>query len=266
MSKNKNLANIKYYFPTTKKLKEIPDEILQKIREEKMNNYLGYWTDEDFFKDFIIRLGKNKSKIEIITENKKNKISDLIIDYTKKFNQLLKFRDTPIVFFVFPWFPTKKLSKEMGGISAYAMYHGVIHLYIDLEKFSKKSLEETLAHELNHLKYYENFESMFSLTIQDQLVLEGLAECFRDDIIGGKSAPWTRNLNKKELEKAIIDLQPYLDKVDWNLHNEIFYGSKKWKRWTGYSVGYYLVKKHLKHFKKTNWQNVMQIKSGEYLS
>lgn len=86
-----------------------------------------------------------------------------------------------------------------------------------------------MAHELNHLKYYENFENMFGLTIRDQLILEGLAECFRDEAIGGKSTPWTKNLTKNELDKAIEDLQPNLDKIDWNLHNEIFYGSKKWK-------------------------------------
>lgn len=264
MSKKEKLVNIKLYFPTQKILKKIPEEILENIRNEKMNNYLGYWTDEDFFKDFKDRIGKSKSKIKIISEREKGKITDLILEYTNKFNKILKFRDVPIIFFVFPWYPTEKLSKEMGGISAYAMYHGVIHLYVDLEKYSKQSLEETLAHELNHLKYYENFENMFELTIRDQLILEGLAECFRDEVIGGKSAPWTKNLSKKELEKAIQDLQPYLDKVDWNLHNEIFYGSKKWKRWTGYSVGYFLVKKCLGTIKKKNWENIMIMKSSHF--
>jgi uncharacterized protein YjaZ len=265
MHKNK-LAKLYFYFPTSKNLKTIPDEILSKIRQEKMNNYLGYWDDEFFFKDFKERLGKNKSKIKILTDKEKNKISELVLEYTCKFNKILKFRDTPLIIYIFPWYPTEKLSKEMGGISAYATFHGVIHLYIDLEKYSKKSLEETMTHELNHLKYYENFENVFDLTIQDQIILEGLAECFRDDCLGGKSAPWTKNLNKKELEKAIQDLQPHLGKVDWNLHNEIFYGSKKWKRWTGYSVGYYLVKKYLKSQRKVNWQKLMKMKSLEFLN
>jgi uncharacterized protein YjaZ len=218
------------------------------------------------FLKFKERLGKNKSKIKIISEKDKSKISELVFEYTSKFNKILKFRDVPLIVYIFPWYPTEKLSKDMGGISAYAMYHGVIHLYIDLEKYSKKSLEETIAHELNHLKYYENFESIFDLTIQDQIILEGLAEFFRDDTIGGRSAPWTKNLNKKELVKAVQDLQPHLDKVDWNLHNEIFYGSKKWKRWTGYSVGYYLVKKYLKSQKNINWQKIMKLKSSEFLN
>lgn len=259
------LANLYFYFPTNRNLKTIPDEILGKIREEKMSNYLGYWTDEDFFKDFKERLGKNKSKIKILTDKEKAKISELVLEYTSKFNKILKFRDTPLIIYIFPWYPKEKLSKDMGGISAFAMYHSVIHLYVDLEKYSTKSLEETMAHELNHLKYYENFESIFDLTIQDQIILEGLAECFRDDIIGGKSAPWSKNLNKKELEKAIINLQQHLSKVDWPLHNEIFNGSKKWKRWTGYSVGYYLVKKYLKSQKKINWEKIIKLKSKDFL-
>jgi hypothetical protein len=87
MRKKENLANIKLYFPTQKILKKIPEEILENIRNEKMNNYLGYWTDEDFFKDFKIRIGKNKTKIKILTEKEKGKISDLILEYTKKFNK-----------------------------------------------------------------------------------------------------------------------------------------------------------------------------------
>lgn len=262
----KKLANLYFYFPTDRNLKTIPDELFKKIREEKMNNYLGYWTDKDFFKDFKERLGKNKSKIKILSEKEKAKISELVLEYTSKFNKILKFRDVPLIIYIFPWYPKEKLSKDMGGISAYAMYHGVIHLYVDLEKYSKKSLEETMAHELNHLKYYENFESIFDLTIQDQIILEGLAECFRDDCLGGKSAPWTKNLNKKELEKALLDLQPHFSKVDWPLHNEIFYGSKKWKRWTGYSVGYYLVKQYLKSQKNVNWQMIMKLKSSDFLN
>jgi uncharacterized protein YjaZ len=262
---NNKVINQYFYFPNNKNLKSIPNDILGKIKLGKMDNYLGYWDNESFLKDFIERLGKNKNKIKLLSEKEKNKISELVLKFTGKINKILKFRDVPLIVYIFPWYPSEKLSKEMGGISAYATFHGVVHLYIDLEKYTKKSLEATLAHELNHLKYYENFENVSDLTIQDQLILEGLAECFRDDIIGGKSSPWTKNLSKKELEKAIEDLQPFLNEVDWDLHNEIFYGSKKWKRWAGYSVGYHLVKKYLKSKKKTDWQKVMILKSEEFL-
>lgn len=251
------LAEVRFYFPEEKNLKLISKKVLEMVTDDKMNNYLGFLTDEYFLADITPKLGKNKGKIGVLKEKDINLIKDTIFDFSKKFNKVLKLKNGAVRYFVFPWLPSEKQSKDMGGIAAYAVYYGVVHLYIDLKKFNKKSLLETLAHELNHIKFFELQQDLY-FTVQQHLVTEGLAEYFREDIVGGKVAPWSKAFNESRILKEIKRIEPILLSKDRKDYSELFYGGKRFKRWTGYTVGYFLVKKFLKKYKGMSWEKIMK--------
>lgn len=132
-----------------------------------------------------------------------------------------------------------------------------MHLYIDIKKFTKKSLVQTLAHELNHIKFFELQPDLY-FTVQQHLVTEGLAECFREDIVGGKVAPWSKAFSEAKILEELKRIEPIMMSKDRADYSDLFYGGKRFKRWTGYTIGYYLVKKFLKKNKGMSWEKIMK--------
>lgn len=251
------LAEARFYFPEEKNLKLFPKKILEMIIDDEMSDYLGFLNDEYFLADIKQKLGNNKSKVVALKEKDINLIKETIFDFSKKFNKVLKLKNGAVRYFIFPWFPTEKQSKDLGGIAAYAIYYRVVHLYIDVKKFTKKSLLETLAHELNHLKFFEPRPDLY-FTVQEHLITEGLAECFREDIIGGKVAPWSKALSGAKTLKELKRIGPIMYSKERRDYSDLFYGGKRFKRWTGYTIGYYLVKKFLKNNKGLSWERIMK--------
>ena len=175
----------------------------------------------------------------------------------------MKLKNIGVRYFIFPWFPTEAESKKFGGVNALAAYYRTVHLYVDIKSYTKKGLLETLAHELNHIRYFENFKDL-NFTIKEHLVAEGLAECFREYVVGGKVAPWSKALNKKQILIELKKIQSILNSIDRKIYTELFYGSKKFKRWTGYSIGYFLVKEFLKKNNNLTWEQIMSVPIESY--
>ena len=113
---------------------------------------LGWFTKITHFKSHLLnQLGSNNIKKSEIDLKKNRRIEKCIVNFIFKFEKELKLKFKPIRIYIYPWFPESKVSKDFGGVNAVAAYFTVLHLYIDYKKFTTKSLEETLAHELNHL-------------------------------------------------------------------------------------------------------------------
>jgi uncharacterized protein YjaZ len=91
------------------------------------------------------------------------------------------------------------------------------------------------------------------------MIFEGLATTFEEEAIRDNDIK-TSNHFLSEMKKRndtengrILDiLRPQLPNKDYNYHQIFFDGCKKLDipRWSGYSVGYYLVKKYLKQNNK----------------
>jgi uncharacterized protein YjaZ len=143
-----------------------------------------------------------------------------------------------------------------------APYFGTVHLYIDSKSFSEKALKETLAHELNHLYFFE-IKNKFLLNVKESIVLEGLAETFREYFVGGKVAPWAKYLSVSENIKAIDKLKDKYN-LPYASNTNVFFGGDGIKKWTGYSLGYFLVKKMLKKYKQNNWKEIMSLPVETY--
>lgn len=139
------------------------------------------------------------------------------------------------------------------GAGGFTFAADFIRINIDDKKATENLISENVVHELCHAaRWGKNDE--WTKTLFDGLIFEGLACVLEAEFVKDKSEEslfiktileCTDDENKK-----ILDLLQ--DKLYSNKYNydEIFFnGNINLPRWSGYSLGYYLVKKYLE---KTN--------------
>lgn len=105
----------------------------------------------------------------------------------------------------------------------------------------KAELPRTISHELHHTVRWK----FMGKTLLDAMIFEGLASRFEQEVWGGKPPAWATALSKdKLLEMLDLARKEYnsttYDYIGW------FFGKKKFSRWTGYSLGYFLVSEYIK--------------------
>jgi uncharacterized protein YjaZ len=231
-------------------------EIMQRDGNIK---YAGYLKEKDLYNDLFHHIGcKDVSSYKPISTRKKEDIKKTIRATIKKCHQSLPHPDLPIFIFIYPWFPTKNDSDLFKGVTALAAYY-TIHIFIDLDSYTQESLKQTIVHEWNHLVFYR-YNSQFKYTLINHMIMEGLAEVFREELIGGKISPWASSLTKEKARKNLKALRQKLNTKSRKMYQKVFFGDKKYKRWTGYSIGYRLVKDFREKHPKISWEEIMKIK------
>ncbi|MBR3256287.1 hypothetical protein IKG10_01295 [Candidatus Saccharibacteria bacterium] len=139
------------------------------------------------------------------------------------------------------------------GAGGYTFSADFIRINIDDKKVTKNLISENVAHELCHAarwgKNNEWIESLF-----DGLIFEGLACVFEAEFSmnNAEKSLFIKTITERHEEDNVKILKLVYDRLDSNSYNydEIFFtGNEKLPRWSGYSLGYYLVKKYLE---KTN--------------
>ncbi|MBB1532467.1 hypothetical protein HG461_003530 [Candidatus Saccharibacteria bacterium] len=128
-----------------------------------------------------------------------------------------------------------------------------IEFAINEEKATENLISEMIAHELCHAaRWGKNDELIIALF--DGMISEGIATYLEAEFVKGREEKTvfiktilerSDNENKKILE----ELRDQLDSNYYDYYTIFFNGNDKLPRWSGYSLGYYLVKKYLE---KTN--------------
>ena len=255
-----NLIKIKFHFPNVsrkiKNKRELVDLLLKTMRKDGSIKYAGYLRKKDLHEDLLRHIGdENLVLRKSLSVKKKQAIKRVIYAAVKKCHRALSHPDLPIFAFVYPWFPDKDNRILFGGTTALAAYY-TMHLFIDLSAYTKTSLEQTIAHEWSHLVFYRHhLERQYAL--RAHMMMEGFAEVFREEVMGGKPSPWSLALTRKEALKQFELLKQHLNVKDMGTYREVFWGNKKYKRWTGYSIGYRLVKEFRKKHPKLSWGGMM---------
>ena len=136
--------------------------------------------------------------------------------------------------------------QEMGGVMGFAPRSGnVMFIAINTSLPDwRHTLQSTVAHEYHHTVIHENQDWD---TFQDILVYEGLAEHFRNEVIGGAPSKWTV-LNKTEREKLIQCWHYFENRLEKSAfeensgYYEYFIGEDNNVPYQlGYSLGYIIV-------------------------
>lgn len=135
------------------------------------------------------------------------------------------------------------------GAGGYTFSADFIRINIDDKKATENLISENVVHELCHTaRWGKNDEWIKSLF--DGLIFEGLACILESEFVKGKSEKslFIRTVLERSDEenvKILEELREQLDSDNYDYDTIFFTGNDKLPRWSGYSLGYYLVKKYL---------------------
>lgn len=265
---NKDLSQIEFYFPKGyfDNKEKVANSIISLMKDKGSTDYSGY-ADLDLLKQGLLdHIGNGEiSNYRTISEEKQKEIENIISKTIERCNEKLSV-PTKNFIFVHPYFPTKE-DEVFDGVMAVAVYSCVFHLFVNLEQATEKSIENTVAHELNHTTYYyHHYDDFNNYTLLDEMLLEGLAENFREQYFDSQITRWSGALDKEEALQILKDLnKEILYSRDQVLIKEFLFGNDKYKKWTGYSIGYWLVKEFIEQNTDLSWEELMKLKRDNFL-
>jgi uncharacterized protein YjaZ len=262
----RNLVKIQFCFPRIPHGKEAiknKRELVRLIAELMQGNgsieYAGYPRDKYLYKDLLQHIGNgNIATYKIPSAVQRWYIIKNIYSAIQKCHKKLSLPTKNFVF-VFPWL-TNKEDLVFEGVMGFTPYSSVFHLFISPQAFTRKSLISTVVHELNHAVFYYFHRKDFSkCTLLDHIITEGLAENFREEVLGGKSAPWSVAVAEKETSRVISAVRPLLHSKSSRIRQEVLFGGRRFKRWTGYSIGYWIVKSFRRKYSEMSWEEIVKM-------
>lgn len=135
------------------------------------------------------------------------------------------------------------------GAGGYTFSADFIRINIDDKKATENLISENVVHELCHAaRWGKNDEWIKSLF--DGLIFEGLACVLEAEFVKDRSEKslFIKTILERtddENEKNLEELRGQLDSNCYDYDTIFFNGNNELPRWSGYSLGYYLVKKYL---------------------
>ncbi len=187
----------------------------------------------------------------------RGKISLIVEDTLTHCYQTMPWKNTLHVF-IYPGYDQFDLD-YMDGVGGFSGDKNVFQLFLNPTHPNwEESLAYTVAHEYHHSQYwnYHNFD-----TVKTGIQAEGLAEHFREELLGGPHAPWAVAIKEDQVDKWIPKVLPELDSGE--AYDGIFYGSDDYPMWLGYSLGYWLVKRYREQHPEKTWQELTSMSPEE---
>jgi len=260
------LSHIEFYYPRhTEKIsskQHLADLIVAEMKERKSLGYSGHASEDSLRESLINHLGEaNIAGYKPLTEAQEKQIEAIITTTVERCNKTLPVPTKNFVF-VFPYFPGG-VDEVFGGVMGVAPYSCVLHLFLDPTRWTEEVLENTVTHEINHtIYYYHHYDSFGNYTVLDEMLIEGLAECFREQIIDPTPSPWASALARQQAGEALAKMsEETLVSTDKKLIKGVLFGNDDYERWTGYSLGYWLAKNFIEQNKDLSWEEIMKTSS-----
>lgn len=248
----KELFSINFYNNEEKIEKEnFREELRNLIKWDDDIGYWGYKEKETAINNAIGFIFGKKSILEkTLIDN--DKILEIISNSILLCNKSVK--NNGVHIFIFPTISDFTLQK-LNGVCGFSPWKKTILIFINPFENWEIALKETICHEYSHTISHEFHEWK---TLLDSIIFEGLAEHFRERIIGGKVAPWASALTCPELNEVKSKIIPLLNNQDFETYNKIFFGNEEFKQWTGYSLGYEIIKNFLRKTEIKNWNEILK--------
>ena len=136
------------------------------------------------------------------------------------------------------------------GVGGRTKTSDFIEFAIDEEKATENLISEMVTHELCHAaRWGKNDEWINSLL--DGVISEGIATYLEAEFVKDRNEKTVfiktiLERSDEENEKILEKLRSQLDSNYYDYDTIFFNGSNELPRWSGYSLGYYLVRKYLK--------------------
>lgn len=201
-----------------------------------------------------------------LPKQEQQKTKEIIVKTLAEIEQILPPPKIDIVAHIYPWSQGDNMDM-FDGVNGKTFFGNAFLIFIDTRAYTSSSLKNTTAHEYNHAVHNQYFSSS-EQTIREAIVMEGLAEHFREDVVGGKPAPWSKALKKNEASFYLQKIESVLDIKSDNreIYGKVFYGNRGLPRWTGYSIEYHTVEEFLAENKQLSWPEIMKIPATEILN
>ncbi len=245
------LANV-YQF-TDKKTCSLTN-IVSEVPEKQAIGFAGFRAKKYLENYLALYIPNKKIQQNKITDYQiKNKAKTCLIDCFS----IIK--STKLELFIFPT-ANKFVKNKMDGIAGDTVWKNTILLFIHPDADWERKFSETLVHEVAHA-YSLNYLERKSLL--DYIVFEGLAEHFREHLIGGEMSYWAKTLEKSESLILFDKLKSKLMTDDFKIRKDVFYAGKTYPLWAGYSIGYYLISDYLKNLPSINWPKILKTPPSE---
>lgn len=142
-----------------------------------------------------------------------------------------------------------KVIPELGIMGSYSREARTIEIILDIDHENLRAnfvseLTSTFAHEYMHVAREEHVQ-WENGTFLDAMIAEGLSQSFElETQPKQKPSMYAINLSDEEIRDAWQKAQPILDHIEYDF-SSWFFGNEEIKRWTGYSLGYWLVQKKI---------------------
>ncbi len=236
---------------------EFIESVMREIKENNRDGFAGFLDKEGLrshLESWVCEgplIGGGYPQDKISTKE----CSYLIQNVFENISEILDKRE--ISFYLFPTLSGFTINK-MGGSGGVLIWKNIIYIEIFPIKGWEKHFKSSLVHELAHaLSPYFNVNSM---NIGQGFIFDGIAEHLQEKFVGIKS-PWTKAITENQVLEILRELKnnDRLNHKNFNLYNELFYGTGKYPLWTGYTIGYYLVGEYLKKQKNIDWKKLLRI-------
>lgn len=270
---NQVIASVYFYTDYDKKTAKTADRLLNAVVDRVLFNpkisYAGFSTKKSLRKHLKFQIfGENKKfskgHFPLILINE-NEILRVIKNALKKSFSVLK--SDPIWIFVFPTF-NPFVKKKMEGVTGSSFWKNTILLFVYPKvKRWQTPLIYTIAHEFTHSVELKYFPISSSTTLLDALIFEGRANNFAALILKCKPRLGARVLDKSKSKKIFKKIQQknLLRSTSRKLYYSVFFEGKKYPFWTGYALGYQIVKSFLKKHPKMKKEKIIKLPPKEIL-
>lgn len=152
------------------------------------------------------------------------------------------------------------------GISGRTYNSRLIILVID--KYQKKINEdivfETICHEMSHSLRWEKLPE-YSRTLFDGMILEGLAIVLEEAALEEQKSKAQQfflkeiqSTDQKTIDSIITHLKDTMNNEQYDYDTIFYTGNAVLPRWSGYRLGYYYVRKHLRDRGMTIFQATLE--------
>jgi len=239
---------------------EYIDALIKNIHDSNVG-FAGFFKKK-YLKNFLnneIFDRQSKEYIKHINIPSK-RTKDIIIKTLKKCEKHIPAQSIKV--FIFPSY-NSFINLKMGGTSGFTPYKNTFIIFINsLNKKWQSNLRVTTAHEFCHSQHllYQRWE-----TLLDSLIFEGLAENFSEKITKIRT-PWSHSTTFIRSKKIFSLIKDNLPSKSQRAYYELFLENKKYKIWTGYSVGYWILKSFLKSNKECSWKDIFKLTPQEILN
>lgn len=116
--------------------------------------------------------------------------------------------------------------------------------FSDREQLLHIELPRAISHELHHAVRDKALPNE-PKTLGAALIKEGLAVVFETDVWGGEPSAWAQALTEEQIHDLLSEAIKESNNDTYN-SGRWFFGKSDLPRWTGYSIGTYLIKEYLK--------------------